>query len=202
MAPHHVSIHESPLLQPAVSGCLPTLNWASINNEFRSQIAMRAALACEELGVEEAGEFFSKLLASHLHRCETYRTTNEGEERRKKVVQSQPEAIPIDAVRLHNRARKASKRATISSSARKQERVFRENPWSFSKSVCCPNSQANPSFTTETGLNHFQSSFVVSIGPQYSSLPAWPVEEVMPHPEITSNFDMSPVTPGLIRKTL
>jgi len=47
----------------------------------------------------------------------------------------------------------------------------------------------------ETSLNHFQSSFEASSGPQYSSLPAW-VEEVMPHPEITSNFDMSPVTPG------
>ena len=107
----------------------------------------------------------------------------------------------LDAVRLHNRAKKASKRATISSRARKQERAFRENPWSFSKSVCCPKSQANPSFTMETGLNHFKSSFEASNGPQYSSLPAW-VEEVIPHPEITSNFDMSPVTPGLIRKTL
>ena len=53
----------------------------------------------------------------------------------------------------------------------------------------------------ETSLNHFQSSFEASSGPQYSSLPAW-VEEVMPHPEITSNFDMSLVTPGLIGKTL
>ena len=106
----------------------------------------------------------------------------------------------LDAVRLHNRAKKASKRAKTSRSAQKQERAFRENPWSFSKSVCCPKPQANPSFTMETGLNRFQSSFEASSGPQYSSLPAW-VEEV-PHPEITSNFDMSPVTPGLIRNIL
>ena len=107
----------------------------------------------------------------------------------------------LNAVRLHNRAKKASTKAKTSRSAQKQERAFRENPWSFSKSVCCPKPQVNPSFTMETGLNHFQSSFESSSGPQYSSLPAW-VEEVMLHPEITSNFDVSPVTPGLIRKTL
>ena len=123
--------------------------------------------------------------------CKTYRMTSEGKEHRKKAVQSQTEAIPRCSL-PPQQSKEASKRATISRSARKQERAFCENPWSFSKSVCCPKTAANPSFTMETGLNHFQSSFEAS-GPQYSSLPAW-VEEVMPHPEITSNFDMSLVT--------
>ena len=50
----------------------------------------------------------------------------------------------------------------------------------------------------EVGLVHFQSTFQDCNGPQYSSLPAW-APEAMPRPEIVTDFNISPVTPSLIK---
>ena len=48
----------------------------------------------------------------------------------------------LNGVRAHNKAVKASRQSTLQRSTRQQEREFRSNPWSFSKSVC--NSKNNP----------------------------------------------------------
>ena len=53
----------------------------------------------------------------------------------------------------------------------------------------------------EVGLVHFQSTFQDSNGPQYSSIPAW-VLEAMPRPENMTEFNISPVTPTLIKRFL
>ena len=53
----------------------------------------------------------------------------------------------------------------------------------------------------EAGYHYFKSTFEACNGPQYSSLPTW-VKEVTPSPAIISEFDMSPVTQGLFKKTL
>ena len=136
MAPHH----ESPLSQPAVSGCPPTLDWSSIDDEVHFQIApVHTALACDELGVEEAGELFSELLASHLQHHGAIRAPKRTEQlpnkdpyhsqavvrlterlgKAKNVERRQFRANSkrfLDAVHLHNRAKKASKRAKTSRS--------------------------------------------------------------------------------------
>ena len=107
----------------------------------------------------------------------------------------------MDAVQLHNQVKKASERATTSRAARKQECAFRKNPWTFDKSVCQPRQDAKPSFTMEVGLVHFRSTFQDSNGPRYSSLPTW-VLEAMPRPEIVTEFNISHVTPSLIKRFL
>ena len=225
MAPHQ----DSPHSQSATSGCHlrdhlhSTHDWTTIDDEFRTIIApIHATLACDEVGVEEAAEIFSDLLSSHLQHHDVIRVTDQRDKstthrpraivrlterlaKAKNIQRRQFKTHPrefLDAVRLHNRVKKAADNATISRSTRQQEKAFRSNPWVFSKSICNPKSQTVPHFTMEEGLKHFKPSFETSKDPKYSSLPTW-VADVMPQPVTTTlEFDMSPVRPKLIKKTL
>ena len=215
---------DPPNSQFATSGCQSPRDWTSIDDEFRSLVApVHTSLACDELGVEEAAEIFSDLLSSHLQQHDVIFSPNQPEQRTgpqrpraimrltirlakaKNAQQSQFKGNPkdfLDAVRLHNRVKKAADNAAISRTTCQQERAFRSNPWVFSKSVCLPKSQTAPTFTMEAGLQHFKPSFEAPKVPHYSSLPNW-VADVMPRPVTpTSEFDMSPVRPRLIKKTL
>ena len=56
-----------PPSQLAASDCPSPPDWPAIDDDFRSMISpIHAYLASGELEVEEAGELFSTLLASHL----------------------------------------------------------------------------------------------------------------------------------------
>jgi len=52
----------------------------------------------------------------------------------------------------------------------------------------------------KTAHDYFKESFLAT-NSKYSGLPSW-VYEVLPAPDITSEFDMSPITPKLIKSTL
>ena len=52
----------------------------------------------------------------------------------------------------------------------------------------------------QTCLDYFQSTYSVK-NVSYTEFPDW-VSEVMPIPDIQFEFDLSPITPGLIKRTL
>ena len=89
--------------QLAVSCCSSAIDWTYIDNEFPSLIApVHATLAYEEIGVEEAGELFSELLASHLQRHNVIRVPSKPERRSNQGLH-QPRAV----VKLTERLAKA-----------------------------------------------------------------------------------------------
>ena len=100
----------------------------------------------------------------------THQMTSKCEERWEKTIRANLKQF-LDTVHLHNWVKKASVKAKSSRSALKQERAFRKNPWSFTKSVCCLKSQINPSFTMEAGYHYFKYTFEACNGLQYSFLP-------------------------------
>ena len=106
----------------------------------------------------------------------------------------------LSAVRAHNKAKKAMDHHNSQRSMRKQEKAFKRNPWKFSKSVCEDKPDTLPSFSLTTCHKYFESIYSKS-KITYNGLPDW-VHNVMPVPDITEEFDMSPVTPRLIKHTL
>ena len=101
---------------------------------------------------------------------------------------------------------KATPAEDLSRTMKKQEKAFSFNPWKFAKSACTSGEhQLEPLFTMEDGLQHFQDSFNTT-DPSYSGLPSWCTDffqfsstdqDVPDHP-----FDMSPITPSLVKHTL
>ena len=90
----------------------------------------------------------------------------------------------------------------LSKQARKSERVFHSNPWRFAKSVCqAGKSEKKPTFSRDECLTYFTSLYS-SLSDRYHGLPEWISEDVMPPPEVTSDFDLSPITPHTVKITL
>ena len=207
--------------QPAVCGSHEQ-DWEVIDDEFRAIITpVHSALSSEVIGVEEAGEVFSEVLSYHLHQhnlmSDKSFSRNQGDHHERSVVKLtnrlakaknlerrsiREDARPfLHAVRLHNRVKKASTNFTSFRSACKQERAFKKNPWSFAKSVCCSKVLVQPTCGPEACFNYFKASFDISNGLEYTSFPSW-IVDVMPQSNLDVQFDMSPITPGLIKKIL
>ena len=104
-------------------------------------------------------------------------------------------------VRLHHKAVKSARKMSSFRSLCKQESAFIKDPWSFSKSVCSPKTHVLPLFNSDTCLLHFKSCFNSSNGPTYCSFPSW-IKDVMPFPSSIKDFDMSPITPVMVKRTL
>ena len=85
-------------------------------------------------------------------------------------------------------------------STRRQEEAFRQNPWRFAKSVCRCSSQIAPTFSSSDAITHFSQSFSNATS-NYTTLPQW-VPSVMPAPDISEGFDLSPITPGVLKSML
>lgn len=112
----------------------------------------------------------------------------------------------FNLVRAHNKTKKACVHLEKCRELRKNEKAFRSNPWHFSKSVCS-SQHSTKDYSHGTGCSqdeaykYFSDSFAEKSG--YSGLPSW-VNEVMPVPSIDEikPFDMSPITPGLVKAFL
>ena len=103
-------------------------------------------------------------------------------------------------MRAHNRAKRASDDLSQQRSSRKQEKAFKRNPWKFSKSVCDAQNAPSPTFSMAKFLDYFQSAYSGDMA-TYDGLPAW-INDVMPVPSISSDFDMSAISPRIIKRTL
>ena len=87
-------------------------------------------------------------------------------------------------------------------SLRQEEKQFRQNPWAFAKKVCNDVKNFDPSFDKTAALSHFANTASRDHS-AYSSMPAW-IHEVMPAPTEPAliPFDLSPITPSLVKRTL
>ena len=107
----------------------------------------------------------------------------------------------LNSVRVHNKLLKLAKKQQQFTSVRRQEKAFLQNPWKFSKSACSDNeSKGDPSFSSSEVFEHFSSTFSGKHC-HYQSLPRW-IEDCMPSSTITEDFDMSPITPSLVKAFL
>ena len=105
-------------------------------------------------------------------------------------------------MRAHNKAKKINQKLTTDSKLRSHEKAFRSNPWHYAKKVfadssntsClnCPPSQA---------YSHFTESF--KDDGDYCALTSW-VSQVqhVPSEDDLLQFDLSPITPSIIKKVL
>ena len=85
--------------------------------------------------------------------------------------------------------------------ALQQERVFRSNPWCFSKSVC----KSGEDYTSPAFLKYICEDYFIFLfsgkDSRYSSLSEW-VDEVLPLDEVLEPFDISPTAPECVEKVL
>ena len=83
--------------------------------------------------------------------------------------------------------------------AARQEKSFRKNPWKFAQEACHPPDKTAPDFFAQTCLQYFES--VMSSPASYHGLPDW-ISEVWRFPDLTSEFDMSPIRPSEVKQVL
>ena len=107
----------------------------------------------------------------------------------------------LAAVRAHNHSLRAVRQTLRMKSARQQEKSFRNNPWTFAKSVCEGfDARVAPQFSADSALNYF-SATCSNHSSHYESLPSW-ISEVMPLEDPVEEFDMTPIVPKMIKKIL
>jgi len=117
----------------------------------------------------------------------------------RRSIRSSPREF-LTGVRTHNLAVRGERELLRNQSTRRQEKAFQENPWRFAKSACSPSSQTAPTFSSGDAFTHFSELFS-STSSTYTTLPHW-VHSVMPSPEISEGFNLSPITPGAIKGML
>ena len=197
-------------------------NWNSINLELYSWLSpLHSDLAQDLIDIAEAGDVFSFIVSSLLSTCNPTpshprgglsgchrpRSTNkllanlaEKKNAARKQFQTDPGTF-LSSVRVHNRCVKASRKSAFHKSTLKQEKAFRSNPWEFSKSLCCSKLSVEPSFTSSKCFEYFQHLFSSDCGPPYSCLPTW-VKDQFQHNNPPSAFEMSSITPAVVRRDL
>lgn len=204
----------------ASDDCL-TQNWHAVDSSLRPHLSpLLSALSTGQIRVAAAGDEFSTILSStiptidprrpkgphrprSIEKLTTTLTIAKNETRR--FFKSNPPMF-LSAVRAHNKALVAARKSSHFHSGIKQEAAFRQNPWKFSKSVCCSNSRQEPAFSESTCFNHFNKLFNINTGFAYNGLQTWLTNQ---YPHLTEApqlgepaFDTSPITPSVIRKTL
>ena len=178
-------------------------------------------MAQDLIDVTEAGDLFSSIVSSLLSTCNPTPSRPRGslsgphrpkstdkllanlaEEKNaaRKQFQTDPGTF-LSAIRVHNRCLKASHKSAFHRSTLKQEKAFRSNPWEFSKSVCCLKSSVEPSFTSSKCFEYFQHLFSSDCGPPSSGLPTC-VKDQFQLTNPPSAFDMSSITPAVVRRAL
>ena len=208
-----------PLSQLANPANVLQLDWSLIDTEFNSILGPLHEALAAGLHTSEAAAIFADLLASHLtqhdvlqgpkpetqrnHRersiIKLTRRLRELKNKERQSFRRRPKEF-LNAVRIHHKSLKAAKRQEAAESGRRQERAFRENPWKFAKSVCNPSATADPSFSAQTALTYFQGSFS-DADSTYTEFPDW-IEDAMPPPDISSDFNMSPILPSTVKHAL
>ena len=199
-------------------------SWDEIDAEFSSIIApIHYRLCSGETEPVEAANTFSILLRAHLERFEEPKSATNGNKQlihRTRRIEKVTEKLRnlkkslgksrernsssfMHAIRAHNKLLKASRSYDQRKDLRRQERAFRENPWSFAKKACDgPRYNVVPSFNELVATNYF-ATILDRNNSNYSGLPNW-VKEVTPSPDPKhmSPFDLSPITPGIVKRTL
>lgn len=214
---------QAPSSQPAASAINPE-PWSQIDSEFLEMISpVRVLLNQGEISTQEAATAFSDVLHAHLHSHHQLKSSPNTSSHRERAVLRAKVRLTVEknrlrrsirsspiqflcAVRAHNRLCKATRAQDLSRSTKKQERAFRSNPWKFAKSVCMDGEhQIEPSFTMQAGLQYFQESFNAP-HPVYSGLPSWCTDifklSLNNQGEPEHCFDLSPITPSIIKHTL
>ena len=105
-------------------------------------------------------------------------------------------------LRAHNKVKQMCDHIASCSENRAHEKAFRSNPWHYAKKVCSDKSQKPCLYCSpECAFAYFAENSREDRS--YSSLPAW-VSEVqhVPSDEDLLGFDLSPITPGLVKKML
>ena len=178
--------------------------WDNINSKLLPLLApLHYQLANDVIDTAEAGDTFSTIVMGLLNTCNCipYRSRTKRRSRLHSADKHKPRSIEkvlkvvtdeknkaridfrmnpsrfLNAVRLHHRILSVSRKSSFHKSALKQERAFRENPWEFTKSVCCNKAVVEPAFTSSACFDHFQSSFSSSSGPPYTELPEWVLKQ-------------------------
>ena len=85
---------------------------------------------------------------------------------------------------------------------RKHEKAFKYNPWVYSKKLCTlGTSSISPACTPDDAYKYVSN--ITNESSHYQSLPLW-IDEVWPapDPEDLTPFDLSPITPGLVKRVL
>lgn len=219
-APHG----DFPLSQSAAACHKPNIDWDLIDDEFRLIInPLLVSLCSDAIQPAEAGDSFSEMLHSHLdHHCALRANRKSpgscGPHRDRGIIKLTRRLAKVKNMArrsfnanpsgflhgVHNKAVKAAHQSTLQRNTRHQEREFRSNPWSFSKSVCCPNDNRTAPTFSQTDCEAYFNQVFSGSSCSYTSLPSW-VEEVCPPPTPNDSlveFDLSPITPGYIKGML
>ena len=219
----------SHLSQPSeATADVVAVNWDEIDAEFSSIIRpVHLRLCSGETEPAEAADTFGILLRAHLERFtdQDSSTSNRSVLHRTRKIEKVTERLRIlkqdhskmrksnprqffNALRAHNKCLFAKRLHDHKNDLRRQERAFRENPWSFAKRACKDiSADVEPNFSAAEAYNHFEN---VTSGtnsayntPEKPGLPEW-INAVMPapDPDEMTPFDLSAITPGSIKRVL
>jgi hypothetical protein len=123
------------------------IHWDSINDILSCNlIYLHSDLAIGLIDVIEAGNQFSTMVSDLLSKylpilsLQDWAPPPKSHWRKEKNIfrrtfNKDPESF-LNAVRVHNKYLKASRKSSFHRSAIKQEQAFKDNPWEFAKSVC------------------------------------------------------------------
>ena len=148
-------------------------DWHSIDAHLRSYLSpLLSSLSSGRIGVMEAGEEFSSILSSAISSNvmafiptrsidKLVSVTTKKNESWKYFKANPP--LFLDAVRAHKEVLQAARKSSEHRSAIKQERAFCQNPWKYSKSVCCSKLQQSPSFSKTVCFEFLRLSFILTM---------------------------------------
>ena len=212
-----------PSLQAATTAGFDSHNWSLINEELATMICPLHSELVNNITPSVAAKEFASLVSAHLeHRCALKKSptqsiglTTNGQIRERAIVRltkclaelknQSRHTFPhnpfefLNVVRVHRKSKTATDHYAQHRSARKQEKAFRNNPWKFSKSIYEDLNTSQPTFSMQICLDYFQSTYSEA-NVSYKKLPDWVREETVA--DIQVEFDLSAITPGLIKCTL
>ena len=104
-------------------------------------------------------------------------------------------------MRAHNKVQKECSKLSDMRENRRHEKAFKSNPWHYSKQLLKENTSVNQmSCTTDEAYAYFSG---IAKDDDYAGFPSW-INMVIniPHGESLNEFDMSPITPRMIKNIL
>ena len=199
-----------------------TNDWKSINEDLKVDLdIIHHQFSSRVLNVTEAEEKFVHTMVHHLSRynllkIKHLRSHTTGPNRLSHIqktaqrlaatknnlrgsIATNPRPF-LNAVRAHNKIAKTASITTKARSIHQFEKKFQQNPYDFAKKVLKTSQQECPDFGESHAYEFFRESFSKK-SCSYAGLPDW-VQSVMPNPQITSHFDLTPVTPKQIKSAL
>ena len=213
---------QSPLASSEPITIPSTTDWGAIDIEFSAILSpVHYRLSSDEISTSEAADIFSSLFKAHLERYDTTQepaTTSAFIHRTRRIEKTVGRLRKLknsnrrnmrqnpsefhNISRAYNKALKALNRNVVAQNLRKHEKAFKSNPWSYSKKLCSSStSTTSPACTSSEAYSYF--SDITEESSRYQSLPSW-INEVWPAPDLEefTPFDLSPITPGLVKGVL